>query len=127
MLDEIKSFFDQLRTPLEWPDHFPSIDPITGADLRAHVEKHHRVAMLALDKTEFHLLEIYRAGIDSTAAIDFLDRVIAIIRRDGSADERMRAIGRFLRQQERRILAARASGALVDTQHRYVHPAIGTA
>jgi len=127
MLDEIKSFFDQLRTPPEWPDHLPSIDPITGVNLRAHVEKHHRLAMLALDKTEFHLLEIYRAGTDSVAAIDFLDRVIAIIRRDGSADERMRAIGRFLRQQERRILAVRASGALVDARQRYVHPTIGTA
>jgi hypothetical protein len=83
--------------------------------------------MLALDKTEFHLLEIYRAGTDSIAAIDFLDRMVAIIRRDGSAEERMRAIGRFLRQQERRILAARASGALVDARLRYVHPAIGTA
>lgn len=122
MLDEIKSFFDQLRTPLEWPDHLPSIDPVTGVNLRAHVEKHHRLAMLALDKTEFHLLEIYRAGTDSVAAIDFLDRVIAIIRRDGSA-----AIGRFLRQQERRILAVRASGALVDARQRYVHPTIGTA
>jgi hypothetical protein len=127
MLDEIKSFFDELRTPLEWPDHFPSIDPITGVNLRAHVENHHRIAMLALDKTEFHLLEIYRVGTDSIAAIDFLDRVIAIIRRDGSADERMREIGRFLRQQDRRILAARASGALIDTRQRYVHPAIGAA
>jgi hypothetical protein len=127
MLDEIKSFFDQLRTPLEWPDHFPTIDPTTGVDLRAHVEKHHRLAMLALDKTEFHLLEIYRAGGDSIAAIDFLDRVVVIIRRGSSADERMRAIGRFLRQQERRILAARASDTLVDARQRYVHPAIGTA
>jgi hypothetical protein len=83
--------------------------------------------MLALDKTEFHLLEIYRAGTDSIAAIDFLDRVVAIMRRDGSANERMRAIGRFLRQEERRILAARASGARIDARQRYVHPTIGTA
>jgi len=122
MIDEIKSFFDQLRTPFEWPDHFPSIDSVSGVDLRAHCEKHHRLAMLALDKTEFHLLEIYRAGTDSFAAIEFLDQVIAIIRRDASADERMRAIGRFLRQQQVfRTAAARASDAL------NLQPTIGTA
>lgn len=118
MLDEIKSFFDQLRTPPEWPDHLPSIDPITGVNLRAHVEKHHRLAMLALDKTEFHLLEIYRAGGDSATAIEFLDGVIAIIRRDDSAEERMLAIGRFLQQQESR--------AVKDKRQR-LQPAIGTA
>jgi hypothetical protein len=119
MLDEIKSFFDELRAPLEWPDHFPSIDPISGDNFREVVEKHHRFAMLALDKTEFHLLEICRAGTDSFAA-DFLDQVMAIIRRRDSAEERMRAIGCFLRQRER----TRASGGLFDTQHRRVHPAI---
>jgi hypothetical protein len=119
MFDEIKAFFDELRTPFEWPDHFPSIDPISGANLRAHCQQHHHLAMLALDKTEFHLLEIYRAGGDSIAAIDFLDRVMAIIRGDGSPDERIRAIGCFLRQRESR--------AVINKRKHYLQPAIGTA
>jgi elongation factor P--beta-lysine ligase len=127
MLDEIKAFFDELRTPFEWPDHYPSIDPISGVNVRAHCQKHHHLAMLALDKTEFHLLEIYRAGADSVAAIDFLDQVIAIIRRDGSAEERMHAIGCFLRQQESRISAAKASAVMIDKRQRNFQPTIGTA
>jgi hypothetical protein len=119
MLDDINAFFDELRTPFEWPDHFPELDPISGINVRAHCEKHHHLAMLALDKTEFHLLEIYRAGGDSITAIDFLDRVIAIIRRDDSAEERMLAIGRFLRRQESR--------AVNDKRRRHLQPAIGTA
>jgi hypothetical protein len=119
MFDEIKAFFDELRRPFEWPDHYPSIDPISGADLRARCQKHHHLAMLALDKTEFHLLEIYRAEDDSIATIDFLDRVMAIIRGDGSPDERIRAIGCFLRQQESR--------AVINKRKRYLQPAIGTA
>ena len=87
MLDDINAFFDELRTPFEWPDHFPELDPISGINVRAHCEKHHHLAMLALDKTEFHLLEIYRAGGDSITAIDFLDRVIAIILGDGPRAE----------------------------------------
>ena len=118
MLDEIKDFFDELRTPFDWPDHFPTIDPISGVNVRAHCEKHYHLAMRALDKTEFHLLEIYRAGGDSATAMDFLDRVIAIIRRDDSAEERMLAIGRFLQQQESR--------AMKDKRQR-LQPAIGTA
>jgi hypothetical protein len=110
MLDEIKDFFDELRTPFDWPDHFPSIDPISGIDVRAHCEKHHYLAMRALDKTEFHLLEIYRAGGESITAIDFLDRVIAIIRRDDSAEERMLAIGGFLREQESRVVRTKRQG-----------------
>jgi hypothetical protein len=118
MLDEIKDFFDELRTPFDWPDHFPTIDPISGVNVRAHCEKHHHLAMRALDKAEFHLLEIYRAGTDSITPIDFLDRVIAIIRRDDSAEERMLAIGRLLRQQESRA---------VNNKRRCYLPAIGTA
>jgi hypothetical protein len=118
MLDEINGFFDELRTPFEWPDHFPEIDPISNVNIRAHCEKHHHLAMLALDKTEFHLLEIYRAGGDSATAIDFLDGVIAIIRRDDSAEERMLAIGRFLQQQESRA---------VKHKRQRLQPAIGTA
>lgn len=114
MLDEIKSFFDQLRTPFEWPDHFPDI--VSGVNLRERCEKHHRLAMQALDKSEFHLLEIYRAGTDSGDAIDFLDQVIAIIRRDQPADERMSALGRFLQQQQPRVLAAKAAQFATDTR-----------
>lgn len=110
MLDEINAFFDELRTPFEWPDHFPELDPISGVNVRAHCEKHHHLAMLALDKTEFHLLEIYRAGGESITAIDFLDRVIAIIRRDDSAEERMLAIGGFLREQESRVVRTKRRG-----------------
>ena len=66
---KIKAFFDELRTPFEWPYHFRSMDPISGVDLRAHCQKHHHLAMLALDKTEFHLLQIYRAEGDSIATI----------------------------------------------------------
>ena len=119
MLDEIKDFFDELRTPFDWPDHFPSIDPISGVNVRAHCEKHHHLAMRALDKTEFHLLEIYRAGSDSVTAIDFLDRVIAIMRRDDSAEERMLAIGRFLQQQESR--------AVNNKRRRCLQPNVGSA
>src|SRR5271154_5419537 len=119
MLDEIKDFFDELRTPFDWPVHFPSIDPISGIDVRAHCEKHHHLAMRALDKTEFHLLEIYRAGGESITAIDFLDRVIAIIRRDDSAEERMLAIGCFLREQESRVAS--------NKRRRSSQSAIGTA
>ena len=118
MLDEINGFFDELRTPFEWSDHFPEIDPISNVNIRAHCEKHHHLAKLALDKTEFHLLEIYWAGGDSATAIDFLDGVIAIIRRDDSAEERMLAIGRFLQQQESR--------AVKDKRQR-LQPAVGTA
>lgn len=125
MLDEIKSFFDQLRMPFEWPDHFPEIDVVSGVNLRALCEKHHRLAMLALDKSEFHLLELYRAGTDSGDAIEFLDQVIAIIRRDGSADERMCALGFFLRRQQPRVWAARAAAVAADM--RYPQSAIGTA
>ena len=119
MLDEIKDFFDELRTPFEWPDHFPEIDPISGADVRAHCEKHHHLAMGALDKTEFHLLQIYQAGSDSINAIDFLDGVMAIIRRDDPAHERMLAIGLFLRQQE--------ACAVNNKRGLHLQPAIGTA
>jgi hypothetical protein len=118
MLDEINGFFDELRTPFEWPDYFPEIDPISNVNIRAHCEKHHNLAMRALDKTEFHLLEFYRAGGDSASAIDFLDGVIAIIRRDDSAEERMLAIGRFLQQQESRA---------VKHKRQRLQPAIGTA
>ncbi len=119
MLDEIIAFFDELRTPFEWPDNYPSIDPISGVNLRAHCEKHHRLAMRAVDKTEFHLVEIYRAGGDNITAIDFLDGVIAIIRRDDTAHERMLAIGCFLRQQESRTV--------MDKRRRSLQPAVGTA
>ena len=117
MLDEIKDFFDELRTPFDWPDDYPSVDPVSGIDLRAHCEKHHRLAMRAVDKTEFHLLEIYRAGSDSIAAIDFLDGVMAIIRREESAHDRMLAIGRFLEQQESR--------AVTDKRRRLSQAAAG--
>lgn len=63
--------------------------------------------------------EIYRGGTDSMAAIDFPDQVMAIIRRDDTAHDRMLAIGRFLRQQERR--------AVSDKRQHYLQPAIGTA
>lgn len=103
MLEEIESFFDQLRVPFAWPDDFPSIDPMSGLNYRAHVKMHHQLAMLALDKAEFHLCSIYRSGADSSAAIEFLDRVLSIMRRKASADERMRAIGHLLRQNDPRL------------------------
>lgn len=117
MLDEIRAFFDELRTPFKWPDHYPSTDPISGVDVREHCEKHHRLAMRAVDKTEFHLLEIYPAASDSIAAIDFLDEVMAIIRCDGTAHERMLALGRFLREQEGRALSRK--------RQRNLRPRIG--
>jgi hypothetical protein len=60
--------------------------------------------MRAVDKTEFHLLEICRAGTDSITAIDFLDGVMAIICRDDRAHERMLAIGCFLRRRYTRAV-----------------------
>ena len=53
------------------------------------------------------------------AAINFLDQVMAIVRRHDTVHERMLANGRFFRQQERRPVSHKR-------QH-HLQPAIGTA
>ena len=95
MLDEIRSFFEELRQPFTWPDNLPAI--AAGRDLRAESERHWRLAMQYLDQLEASLLEIYEAGADDPAAIEFFDNVISIIRRrDKSDDDRLREIGKLL-------------------------------
>jgi hypothetical protein len=96
MLDEIRSFFDVLRRPFEWPEGLPAIGT-DGSDLRAESEHHWRLATEAVDKMEAMIINLYDAGADDPAAIDLLDEVVAILRRkDEPQDTRFVEIGKLL-------------------------------
>jgi hypothetical protein len=100
MLEDIRRFFDeQRRPPPKWPEHLPTISPITGEDLRAESERHWRLAMQYLDEIEAVVMGLYEAGADDPAAIDVLDGVIATIRRkDETYETRLKEIWRVMRK-----------------------------
>jgi hypothetical protein len=43
MLDEIRSFFEELRKPFKWPENLSAIDPAAERELRAESERHWRL------------------------------------------------------------------------------------
>ena len=99
MLDEIRSFFDELRKqkPPEWPNNLSRIDPATESELRSASERHWHLAMESLDRIEAALIEIYEAGVDEPAAIDLFDWIHSIIRRkDISNEDRLEDVGQLL-------------------------------
>jgi hypothetical protein len=85
MLDEIRQFFEELREQPRprWPEGVPTIDLATGEDLRAVSESRWRFMMDCLDNLETTVIGIYNRGVDDPAAIDFIDELVAIIRRKG--------------------------------------------
>jgi hypothetical protein len=98
MLDEVRSFFEALRKPVDWPKSFQRRDPRWQKEPRAESEKHRRLAVEDLDRLEAALIEVYEAGAEDLSATDFLDQVISIIRRkDKPAGDRVREIGNLTR------------------------------
>ena len=96
MLDEIRSFFESLRKPFNWPESFPTTDPVVR-ELRAESEHHWRLSMHYLDETEAKIVEVYDAGGDVPATIDLIDEVVAVIRRkEKSPEQRFEEIARLL-------------------------------
>ena len=101
MLDEIRSFFNELREEPApaWPEGLSAIDPVIERDLRAESEHHWRLMMQSVDDLETKIVDLYEAGADVPAAIDLIDEVIAIIRRKGEPHEvRVREIGRLMQK-----------------------------
>jgi hypothetical protein len=95
MLEEIRSFFEELRGPFRWPEGLPAM--AAGMDLRAESERHWRLAMQYLDELEAKIVELYEAGADVPALIELIDEVVAIIRQKGEPhDVRVREIGRLM-------------------------------
>ena len=98
MLEEIRSFFEELQQPFTWPDNLPAI--ATGLDLRALSERHWRLAMQYLDELEAKIVELYVIGPDDPAAIDLIDEVVAIVRqRDKTLDLRLQEIGELMQKK----------------------------
>jgi hypothetical protein len=98
MLDEIRSFFEEQRTPFKWPEGLPAV--VAGSDMRAESEKHWRLAMHYLDELEAKIVDLYDAGADIPAAIDIVDEIVAIIRRKSvPQDQRVREIGQLMRKR----------------------------
>jgi hypothetical protein len=99
MLDEIRSFFDRLRQPHPWPQDLSDLDSVLVSELRATWEKHSRLAAESVDVVEATLFEIYDAGAEDPAWIDFFDQVVSIIRRKGQSDrDRFAQLGELLRE-----------------------------
>jgi hypothetical protein len=95
MLDEIHAFFDGLRSKPK--PVLSSVGHPMAAELRATLDENWRLLLEVLDGMEASLLEIYEAGADDPAAIDFFDKVLSIIRRrDQSDDNRISDIGKLL-------------------------------
>jgi hypothetical protein len=95
MLDEIHAFFNGLRSKPK--PVLSSVDHPMAAELRATLDKNWRLILEVLDGMEASLLEIYEAGADDPAAIDFFDKIRFIIRlKDQSDDDRLRDIGKLL-------------------------------
>ena len=106
MLDEIRSFFEELREEPApaLPEGIPAIDPATGRDLRAESEHHWRLMMECGDDLETKIVDLYDAGADVPAAIDLIDEVVAIIRRKGEPHQtRVRDIGQLLQKRGAQI------------------------
>jgi len=81
MLDQIRSFFEEQRTPFECPEEL-LLTAETDA-LRATCRAHWLIARDYLDQMEKTVLELYDAGAEDPAALDFVDKVVAIISQDG--------------------------------------------
>jgi hypothetical protein len=100
MLDEIRSFFEELRKPFKWPENLSTIDPAIEHKLRTESELHWRLAMQSLDDLETKIVELYEAGADVPAAIDLIDEVMVIIRRKDKPQElRVREIGQLMQER----------------------------
>jgi hypothetical protein len=96
MLDEIHAFFDGLRSKPK--PVLSSVGHPMAAELRATLDENWRLLLEVLDGMEASLLEIYEAGADDPAAIDFFDKIRFIIRRsDQSDDDRLCNVGKLLR------------------------------
>ena len=98
MLDEIRSFFEALRgePAPTWPEGVSPINPVTGENLQAVSELHWRLATQSLDELEIKIVGLYDAGEDEPALIDLMDEVVAIIRRKGELQGRVREIVQLL-------------------------------
>jgi hypothetical protein len=103
MLEEIRSFFEALRYPFSWRAN-PSLErPFTDNELRVESERHWRLEMEAVDALENAVLHLYEAGADDPAAIDLLDAVVVIVRRqDEQRELRFREITELLSRASRR-------------------------
>jgi hypothetical protein len=94
MLEEIRSFFREVREEPAptWPDCLSKIDP-AERDLRVESELNWRLMMEARYDLEFKIVDLYDTRADVPAAIDLINEVIAIIRRNGEPrDARFREI-----------------------------------
>jgi hypothetical protein len=104
MLEEIRSFFEELRKPFKWPENLSAIDPAAERELRAESERHWRLAMQYLDEMEAKIVDLYEVGADVPALIDLIDEVIAIIRRKDKPHElRVREIGQLMQKRGAQI------------------------
>jgi len=102
MLDEIRSFFEELRYPFSWRPNPSQEGPFTDTELRAESERHWRLEMEAVDALETAVLHLYDAGTDDAAAIDLLDEVVVIVRRkDEQRELRFREIAELLSRASR--------------------------
>jgi hypothetical protein len=102
MLDEIRSFFEELREEPAptWPEGVSAIALATERDLRAESEHHWRLMMQSVDDLETKIVGLYEAGTDVPAAIDLIDEVVAIIRRNDKLPElRVREIGQLMQKR----------------------------
>jgi hypothetical protein len=99
MLDEIRSFFEELREEPKppWPEGVPAVNPATGEDLRTVSELHWRLMKECGDDLETKIVDLYRAGGNVPAMIDLIDEVVAIIRRkEKSLEVRVREIAQLM-------------------------------
>ena len=99
MLDEIRSFFREVgeEPAPTWPEGLSPIDP-AERDLRAESELYWRLMMEGRYDLEFKIVDLYETRADP-AAIDLINEVIAIIRRNGEPrDARFREIWRLMQK-----------------------------
>jgi hypothetical protein len=100
MLDEIRSFFREVgeEPAPTWPEGLSRIDP-AERDLRAESELNWRLMMEGRYDLEFKIVDLYETRADVPAAIDLINEVIAIIRRNGEPrDARFREIWRLVQK-----------------------------
>ncbi len=99
MIDEIRSFMEELRRPSGPPQNYASLPPGWYESLLADYQTHTRLMIESVDKIDDALTVIYNAGADDPVAVDVLDQVVAIIRKRGeSPNERMRQIANLLKE-----------------------------
>jgi hypothetical protein len=87
MLDEIQAFIDRLRNQKPPPiKDISATWPEMDRSLREDQAKAHRGMLDAAEGIEEHLRALYENGADSADAIDLLDQVVVIIKRNDLTD-----------------------------------------